>query len=262
MISIIGIPTDKNSSFLKGASNAPPLIMREFHSDSSNLFTESGINLKEKRLFNYNGCLELDGKKNEFDHIKGAIHKELKNNRYCISLGGDHSITFPIISAYHNFYKKLNILHFDAHPDLYQNFENNPYSHASPFARIMENNLAESLIQIGIRTMNSHQKLQAEKYNVEVVTMSKFSSNIKINFDGPIYISIDIDALDPAYAPGVSHPEPGGLSTRDILHIICSLKGKVVGGDIVEYNPNRDIHNLTAVTASKLLKELMGKILE
>ena len=159
-------------------------------------------------------------------------------------------------------YKKLNILHFDAHPDLYQNFENNPYSHASPFARIMENNLAESLIQIGIRTMNSHQKLQAEKYNVEVVTMSKFSSNIKINFDGPIYISIDMDALDPAYAPGVSHPEPGGLSTRDILHIISSLKGKVVGGDIVEYNPKRDIHNLTAVTASKLLKELMGKILE
>ena len=83
-----------------------------------------------------------------------------------------------------------------------------------------------------------------------------------MNFDGPIYISIDMDALDPAYAPGVSHPEPGGLSTRDILHIISSLKGKVVGGDIVEYNPKRDINNLTAVTASKLLKELMGKILE
>ena len=179
MISIIGIPTDKNSSFLKGASNAPPLFMREFHSDSSNLFTESGIDLKEKRHFDYNGCLELDGKKNEFDHIKDAINKELKNNRYCISLGGDHSITFPIISAYHNFYKKLNILHFDAHPDLYQNFENNPYSHASPFARIMENNLAESLIQIGIRTMNSHQKLQADNIMLKLLPCQNFPRILK-----------------------------------------------------------------------------------
>ena len=261
MISVIGIPSDRNSSFLKGASEAPPLIMQEFHSESSNLFTESGIDLGKKYLFIHNECLEINSQENEFDQIKEAINKELKNNRLCISLGGDHSITFPIISAYNNYYKRLNILHFDAHPDLYQNFENNPYSHASPFSRIMERNLVQSLTQVGIRTMNSHQKLQAEKYGVKIIPMSKFSSTLEFDFDGPIYISIDLDALDPAYAPGVSHPEPGGLSTRDILNTISNLKGEVIGGDIVEYNPQRDIHNLTAITASKLLKELMGKML-
>ena len=261
MISLLGIPSDRNSSFLKGSSKAPSLIMHEFYSESSNLFTESGINLKEKNNFRYNGCLKLNSQNNDFHQIKETINRELKKNNFCISLGGDHSITFPIISAYHNFYENLNILRFDAHPDLYKNFQNNPYSHASPFARIMENNLVKSLTQIGIRTMNSHQKFQAEKYDVKVIPMLEFSTALKFDFDGPVYISIDLDALDPAFAPGVSHPEPGGLSTRDILTTISNLKGKVIGADIVEYNPQRDIHNLTAITASKLLKELMGKML-
>ena len=156
----------------------------------------------------------------------------------------------------------MNILHFDAHPDLYENFENDPFSHASPFARIMENNLANELIQIGIRTMTNHQKDQVDKYKIKVITMNEFSSDLVLKFDDPVYISIDLDGLDPAYAPGVSHPEPGGLSTRDMLKIISNIDGEVIGGDIVEYNPKKDINNITAVTAAKLLKELMGKILK
>ncbi|MDP6170075.1 MAG: arginase family protein, partial [Candidatus Marinimicrobia bacterium] len=142
------------------------------------------------------------------------------------------------------------------------NFDDNPYSHASPFARIMENGLAHSLTQIGIRTMNDHQNDQAKRYNVIVITMNEFSSDLKFAFEDPIYISIDLDGIDPAFAPGVSHPEPGGLSTRALLKILSNIQGKIIGADIVEYNPNNDINNITAITAAKLLKELMGKILE
>ena len=91
--------------------------------------------------------------------------------------------------------------------------------------------------------------------------MNEFSSELKLKFNGPVYISIDLDGLDPAFAPGVSHPEPGGLSTRDIIKIISKIDGDVVGADIVEYNPKNDLNNITAITAAKLLKELMGKIL-
>ena len=152
-------------------------------------------------------------------------------------------------------------MHFDAHPDLYHSFDNNPFSHASPFARIMENNLVKKLTQVGIRTMNAHQEEQAKKYNVQVIHMGQFDSTMQFDFDGPVYVSIDLDALDPAFAPGVSHPEPGGISTRDLLTILSTTNGEVVGGDIVEYNPKKDFQNITAILASKILKELMSKMI-
>ena len=261
MISVIGIPSDKNSSFLKGSSKAPPLIMKEFFSESSNLFTESGINLDQKSIFKYNGCLRLKNYNDGYEQVKKALYDELENNNRYISIGDDHSITYPIISAYSHFYIKLNILHFDAHPDLYHSFENNPFSNASPFAIIMENNLVKKLAQVGIRTMNTHQKDQAEKYNVQVIHMAQFDSTMQFDFDEPVYISIDLDALDPAFALGVSHPEPGGLSTRDIINTLSKINGEIIGGDIVEYNPEKYFQNTTEITASKILKELMGKMI-
>ncbi|MBH10008.1 MAG: agmatinase [Candidatus Marinimicrobia bacterium] len=262
MISIIGMPTDINSSFLKGAAKAPPIIMNAFYSDATNKFSESGVDLGKENLWVDQGNLELSNQTDDFQKIMEAVTKELKYNNRCISLGGDHSITWPIVEAYYKYFSKINIVHFDAHPDLYENFENNTFSHASPFARILENHFTNDLIQIGIRTLNDHQKYQAERYNVKIIHMKDFSNEIKLDFKGPVYISIDLDGLDPAFAPGVSHPEPGGLSTRDIIKVISNIKGNIVGADIVEYNPEKDLNNITAITAAKLLKELMGKILE
>ena len=125
----------------------------------------------------------------------------------------------------------------------------------------MENNLAKRLVQVGIRTLNDHQKEQVKKFNVEVIEMKDYNSNLSFQFDGPVYISLDIDGLDPAYAPGVSHPEPGGLTTREIINILHSLQAEVIGGDIVEYNPINDVNNITAITAAKLLKEMIGKLI-
>ncbi|MDB9722842.1 agmatinase [Candidatus Marinimicrobia bacterium] len=261
MLSILSVPLDENSSFIKGCAKAPIAIIKAFRSESSNMFSENGFNCGDDKQISVLDNLKLKSGKVAIEQIKNAVEDELKNGKKVISIGGDHSITYPIIEAYSNNFESLNILHFDAHPDIYDNFDNNPYSHASPFARIMENSLVKRLVQVGIRTFNNHQKEQVQKYGVEVIEMKDFSSNLSLKFEGPVYISLDIDGLDPAYAPGVSHPEPGGLSTRNLINIINQLEGEVVGGDIVEYNPNKDVNDITAFTAAKLLKEMIGKIM-
>lgn len=170
-------------------------------------------------------------------------------------------MTYPIIKAYHDFYPNLDILHIDAHADLYHEFEGDPYSHACPFARIMESGMAVRLVQVGIRTLNPLQRAQADKYMVEVHGMKDLDLSQIKKFDNPLYISLDLDGLDPAYAPGVSHHEPGGLSTRQVIDLIHHVKANVVGADIVEYNPDRDNQDQTAHVAAKLLKEIVGKML-
>ena len=262
MLSILGIPFDENSSFLKGSAKAPQKIIEAFSSDSSNAYSENGFNCRNTEKIKILDYLELPYGKLAIEKIRTIVKEELEKNNHVLSIGGDHSITFPIIEAFSVKYDSLNILHFDAHPDLYDDFDNNPFSHASPFARIMENNLVKRLVQIGIRTLNDHQIDQVNRFGVEVIEMKDFDSDLVLQFTGPVYISLDLDGLDPAYAPGVSHPEPGGLSTRNIINIIHSLKGQVIGGDIVEYNPDKDINDITATTGAKLMKELIGKIMK
>ena len=84
---------------------------------------------------------------------------------------------------------------------------------------------------------------------------------MSFQFDGPVYLSLDLDVLDPAFAPGINHYEPGGFSTRQLLQLIQSLETNLVGADIVELNPERDVHNITATVAAKLIKELLAKML-
>lgn len=140
--------------------------------------------------------------------------------------------------------------------------EGNRYSHACPFARIMESRPTDRLIQIGIRTLNPHQREQAEKFGVEVHEMRHWKDDIDLRLKGPIYISLDLDVFDPAFAPGISHPEPGGLSPREVFGLLQGIRAPVVGADIVEYNPLRDLNDMTAMLAAKCLKELAGKMLE
>jgi len=257
-IALIGIPFDENSSYMRGTALAPPFIREAFYTDASNSYTESGIDLSKEGLINDRGDMIAPG----FERIESSIAAALEEGLAPLSLGGDHSITYPILRAFRRFYPQLAILHFDAHPDLYHDFQSNPHSHASPFARIMENRLASRLVQIGIRTINAHQWEQAKQFGVEVIQMKEFQPTRIFEFQQPVYVSFDMDALDPAFAPGVAHREAGGLSTREVLQIIQSLRGKVVGADIVEFNPKMDSSGITAATCAKLLKEIASKILE
>lgn len=255
-ILIQGIQYDEKSSYQRGPRLAPPLIREALTCGSSNLFAENLLSIdspsiEDKGDFTISNYFEIE------DITSGHI----ANGEKLLTLGGDHSITFPIIKAYHKRYPKLDILQIDAHCDLYDEFEGDRYSHACPFARIMENGFAARLVQVGIRTLNPHQQEQAETFGVEIHQMKNLDlSNIR-KFNNPLYISLDMDGFDPAYAPGVSHHEPGGLSSREVINLIQNLDAEVVGADIVEYNPNRDFQNMTAFLAAKMLKELLAKMM-
>jgi len=258
---LIGMPFDDNSSFLKGPAKAPALIRKAIHSDSSNSSTELGKELnKHKNILDF-GDLSWKQTSNAFETLENTISKIAAEGGRPLTFGGDHSITFPIIKAIAKYHSEITILHFDAHPDLYHILDNNPLSHACPFARIMENKLAKRLIQIGIRTLNQHQREQAERFNVEIHEMANWQGPEQLNLTGPLYITIDLDALDPAFAPGVSHHEPGGLNVRQILDVIHAIDVPIIGADIVEYNPDRDINGMTAMVATKLYKEMCGQML-
>jgi arginase family enzyme len=167
-----------------------------------------------------------------------------------------------VVNALTKAHDNLTILHLDAHPDLYDSYDGNRFSHACPFARIMETGRVKRLVQVGIRGMNDVQRRQVEKFGVTCNEMKDYRSKKPIELEGPVYISLDMDVLDPAYAPGVSHHEPGGMSTRKVLRLIQSIGCPIVGADIVEYNPDRDVNGMTAAVAAKFLKEIAGTMLK
>lgn len=261
-LAIIGIRYDENSSFTKGAADAPPQIRAALRSDAWNLTSENGTDLSDDSIFFDAGDIEPVPGSEMPALIENSIYTLIADGLTPISLGGDHSITYPIMRAFAKKYNNLSILHFDAHPDLYENFQGNRYSHASPFARIMEERLVKRLVQVGIRTFTAHQREQVKKFGVESIEMRNITPDLQLEFDSPVYISFDIDALDPAFAPGVSHREPGGLSTRQAIEIIQRLKGKVVGADIVEFNPRMDPLHITGTVCAKLFKEIAARMLE
>ncbi len=261
MVGILGIPYDESSSFLKGAALGPNAIREAFHSPSSNLSTESGLDLTEHPALIDQGNVDPSNSENWLTAIEEAILNLLNKNQTVVSLGGDHSITYPIIKAYTRHFEALTILHLDAHSDLYEEFEGNRYSHACPFARIMEAALAKRLIQVGIRTMTNHQRAQAERFDVEVYEMRRWKEYKNIVLKGAVYLSVDLDVLDPAFAPGVSHHEPGGLTMRELIQIIQDIQAPLVGADIVELNPKRDLQDMTAMAGAKVLKEIVGKMI-
>jgi agmatinase len=246
---------------MKGAAEAPQQIRAAFRSEASNLWSESGIDLGAEGLFFDAGDVGPVAGTEMFSLIEDSIQTLLSDGLAPISLGGDHSVTYPIVKAFNKRFGPLDILHFDAHPDLYDEFQGNRYSHASPFARIMEEGLAKRLVQVGIRTINRHQREQAERFNVEIIEARNLRRDLILEFNLPVYISFDIDALDPAFAPGVSHREPAGLSTRQALDVLQNVKGQVAGADIVEFNPRMDPIQITGTVCAKLLKEIAAKML-
>jgi arginase len=260
-IGLLGVAFDENSSFMRGPALAPQRIRKAFFCDSSNLWAENETNLGADGIFADAGDI-TPSQQNMPIEVEQAAGKLYKAGVKVLAFGGDHSITFPLVKAAAKHHPNLNILHFDAHPDLYDNFENNLNSHASPFARIMELGLAKRLVQVGIRTINGHQRQQALRFGIEVLTMQRWKDVFNIQFDSPLYISFDMDCIDPAFAPGVSHWEPGGLSTREALSVLQSLRANVIGGDVVELNPTRDPLNMTEMVAAKIFKELAAKMLE
>ncbi|MDZ3831541.1 MAG: agmatinase [Sphingopyxis sp.] len=260
-IRLFGLPTDINSSFERGAAAGPAAIRAELRSERGNLASELGPEIGTDIAFCDDGDLPLvEDTPRDDAMIRRHVALVHGNGEIPIALGGDHAVSFPLIAATAERFGPLNILHIDAHPDLYDDFGGNPRSHASPFARICEAGHAARLVQVGIRTMNSHCRAQAARFGVEVVPMAAFVPETVPVLDGPLYISIDLDGLDPSAAPGVAHPEPGGLTVRELIAVLHRQRAPIVGADIVEYNPSRDVGGVTAIVGAKLVRELAALI--
>ena len=257
---LLGIPFDGQSSYLRGVGEAPGRIRAALRCDASNNCTELGVDLGRAGIYEDVGDLEFS-EKDAFTVIENSLGAIVDGGKLPLALGGDHSITYPIIKVVGARYPQLTIFHFDAHPDLYDEFEGNRLSHACPFARIMEAGLAKRLVQVGIRTITGHQREQARKFGVEVIEMLALPAYNRLQASGPTYISFDMDVLDPAFAPGVSHREPGGISVREAIAHLHAIKGEIVGADVVEYNPVQDLGGVTATVAAKVVKEILGKMI-
>lgn len=260
-VAILGIPYDEKSSFLKGPAQGPQAIREASTGKAINAWTELHANLEEDIVMVDLGDVDASGDFVDLSkRIEVKVFETLENNAVPILLGGDHSISYPIVKAFARKFQTLDILLFDAHPDLYEEIYGDRFSHGCPFARIMEENLAQKLVQVGIRAAVGQHREKAKEYNVQIIEMKDIGDDLEFDFSGPLYISFDMDALDPAFAPGVSHHEPGGLSTRQVLNMLHGLKADIVGMDVVEVNPERDISGITAAAAVKIIKEVAGKI--
>jgi arginase len=256
---LLGIAFDGYSSYLRGAGDAPPKIREALACDASNSWSESVVDLGVAGVYGDAGDLEFT-EKDAFAAIESGVGALIEQGKRPVLLGGDHSITYPVVKSVARRYPELTIFHFDAHPDLYEEFDGNRLSHACPFARIMEAGLAKRLVQVGIRTLNRHQREQAQRFGVEVVEMRGLPAYEKLKAAGAVYITFDMDVLDPAFAPGVSHREPGGMSVREAIAHLHAIEGEIVGADVVEYNPVRDVAGVTATVTAKIVKEILGKM--
>jgi arginase len=260
-IAVLGVPFDEKSSYLRGASGGPRAIRAVSTGKCYCAYTELGVDLEADTVLVDLGDVDVSGDPDKtFALIEKAVAGIVGRGAAPVVLGGDHSITYPVVKAVAAKYGRLDILHFDAHPDLYDALYGDRLSHACPFARILEDGLAENLVQVGVRVITAEHRETARKHNVRQIEMKDIDAAPVLSFSNPLYISFDLDALDPAFAPGVSHHEPGGLSTRQALRVIQSLKGRIVGCDVVELNPDRDPSGITAAAAFKIIKEIAGRI--
>ena len=257
---VLGIPFDAKSSFLRGAAQGPESVRKASSGDCINSWTELGVNLAEETTVVDLGDVEVSGSIDDvFRRIETSVAGILEKKAFPVIIGGDHSVTLPVVKAVSRTHQPLDILHFDAHPDLYLEFGGDRLSHACPFARILEQGLAARLVQVGIRAATGDNRAVAEKYGVRMIEMKDLEVSRPLSFRNPLYISVDIDVLDPAFAPGVSHHEPGGLSPRQLIRMIHDLDARIIGMDLVEINGARDSSGITAAAGAKIIMEIMGK---
>ena len=262
-IAILGIPFDEKSSFLKGPAKGPQSIRSTSTDKAINAWTELGINLEEDAAVGDLGDVDVSGDFLEvFARAEEKVLSILRADTVPVILGGDHSITYPVVKAFSRHYEHLDVLHFDAHPDLYDDLYGDRYSHACPFARILEDGLVQNLVQVGIRAAIGEHRRKAAEYRIRMIEMKDMPDILRLEFKNPLFISFDMDALDPAFAPGVSHHEPGGLSTRQVIQTLHALQAQIVGMDLVEVNPERDREGITSAAAVKIIMEVMGKIVQ
>jgi agmatinase len=262
---LFGAPFDATSSFKPG-SRFGPNAMREdsWALESYSPYLDKDLN--DLALFDY-GNLELPfgDKRKSIDIIYEFIKKILKDKKIPIMLGGEHLVTFASVKALYENHKDLHIIHFDAHTDLRDDYLGESFSHATVIKRVHDivgdNRINQFCIRSGLKEEFEWAKIHT---NLEKFTFNTLDNCIDKLKDKNVYITIDLDVLDPSILPGTGTPEPGGITFNDMMIIIKKLSNlnSVVGIDIVELSPKYDISGVSTSVACKILRELTLSVIK
>lgn len=269
-IVLLGIPFDENCSCGEGTRFAPDKL-REL-SGYLPPVTENGEIIFAK-LFDFGNVDKEESIEFFFKKVATKAFEVISSGKFPIFLGGDHSVSIPLKQAFAKFHqgKRIGIIHFDAHADICDIYDDSKLSHASVNARALETGFKNSdIMMVGIRSFEIQELSFLENHPHQVLLASQLDSlketgianeiiTYFASFDA-IYLSVDIDVLDPAYAPGTGTPEAGGLSSRRLINIIRKLVQQlpIKAMDLVEISPPRDVNDITSWAGLKLLLEVFS----
>jgi agmatinase/guanidinopropionase len=272
-VGIFGVPFDGGTSYRPGSRFAPTAV-RELSALGRGFHMGRSVKIFENlKVADIGDCSTIPIDINQtYAKIEEFVTSLLNQKKKFLAVGGDHSITLPILRALKNVYKQpLNFIHFDAHLDTYPAAWNCEYHHGSFLRHAVNEKLVEpsQVLQIGIRgplaDPDDLEFSRANKFQVKTVDdirkdgLESFLKTLPSFENGPTYISYDIDVLDPAFAPGTGTPVPGGLTTYEVQKIFRQLKIKnLVGGDVVEISPAYDQSSITAIAGVDALFEMLA----
>lgn len=258
-IVLFGAPYDGTVSYRPGTRFAPSAIRNEsFGIETYSPYLKK--DLEDIKVFDA-GDLEFGfgNTRKVLDEIKDMTAKIIANDKIPVMLGGEHLVTLGCIEAMALKYPDLHIVHFDAHADLREEYLGEGLSHACVLRRCHELLGDNRIFQFGIRSMTRDEDEFAEKHTVQVKYSLEGLDNVIEQLKGkPIYVTLDLDVLDPAYFCGTGTPEPGGVSFMDLMKAVHKLNElTIVGADINELAPHYDQSGMSTITACKILRELV-----
>ena len=273
-VAIVGVPYDGATSYRSGTRFGPRAIREQSLLLWGYNNALSVAPFKTLKVIDYG---DVDVVPVDILATHGAINVEvsqiIKDDVKVISLGGDHSIALPLLQAHARKYGRLAVIHFDAHPDTWDTeFGEQKFSHGTPFRRAIEQHLIDSgaYVQIGIRGPTSGKKDYEDAYalGARMITideamalgLARILKEIKDRVGSrPVYVTLDIDSIDPAFAPGTGTPEVGGFSSYQMLQLLRGLRGlNFVGFDLVEVSPPFDHSSITSILAANLVFEFLS----
>ena len=263
---IIPVPYEKTVCFLGGTAKGPEAILDV--SDQMEHFDEELLcDWTRQGIATFPPIPPADTPEKMFDRIYQTVKQEayFQPDKFPIFLGGEHSITPPIVRAASETYGTICVLQFDAHADLRDAYTGGKFSHASAMRRVLE--ITPHLVGVGIRSFSEEEYLECPKQIATLLTPRMFMQErehcimtILERLTEYVYITVDIDVFDPAFAPGTGTPEPGGLDwfqVTEVLRRVCAAK-KVVGADVVEVAPLGGNHVVTEFLAARLVAKIIA----
>jgi agmatinase len=269
-LAFVGLPCDQSSSIRPGSAAGPDRIRLAYDGRVYNSTTETGIDLSGAvaDLGSWESEATWEGTRQSYAGQAAAV---LGRGQALFAAGGDHGVTIPLGMAAEALNEPVHVVQLDAHPDLYPEYRGDRWSHACVAARLLELEHISTVTQIGVRTLNHAQAEVARRYPGRLAIVEArdvAAGSILESGDLPdilrpgarVWLTVDLDVFDPAFAPGVAHPVPGGMSPRQVIELIQESGWDLVGMDVVECLPARDEGDRTSVLAGRLLHEAMGTV--